>query len=111
MAGAAVGKVGRGSGRKKVAKLKINSLIALDMKEHRGQKTWWISSSLQFLTIGANAFKEKKMMVTVRRDREDVFPVVKVLVFEMFICSGCCQISETSGIKSDRHMRSREVRK
>lgn len=53
MAEAAAGKVGRGSGRKKVAKLKINSVLAVRMKEHRGQKTWWISSSLQFLAIDA----------------------------------------------------------
>lgn len=92
MAEAAAGKVERRSGRKKVAKLKINSVLALHMKDHRGQKTWWISSSLQFLAIDANVSEERKVTVTVRKHREDVFPAVKVLVFEMFVCSGCCQI-------------------
>lgn len=54
-----MGKVGRGSGRKKVAKLQTNYVLALDMKEYRVQKTWWISSSLQFLAIDTNVSQER----------------------------------------------------
>lgn len=84
-----MGKVRRGSGKKKVAKLKLNSALALQMQEHRGQKTWWVRSSPQFLAVDTNVSKKRK--VTVRRHR-DVFPVVEVSVSEMVICSDCCQV-------------------